>query len=124
MLILRIDSTQKKNKSIELVKNVDSKDVCLAHASGDFDTVSKIKELLDEQNLKPQDFTEVQYRQGSGSFTGIKNSAAVANVINWVNGAELSRIPPPKYPGDPNIQNSGETRASNYRPNKIGGKIQ
>lgn len=110
-----IDTSERYKKSVRLVKyfnNTDSvrdsgaiTEIELGSRFGDIDIVVSLKELLDENNLRPVDIEEVIPNLGPGSFTGLKMGVTVANLINWLNGRKsIDELDMPEYGGEPNIQ--------------------
>ena len=85
MYKLLINSSQRREKSVKLIKSHGSDRTTLGEISGDIDLVVSIKKLLSENSLKVADIDEVEPFLGPGSFTGLKLGVTVANVINWVN---------------------------------------
>ena len=103
MYKIYLDSAQRYEKSVRLVQENGSQKV-LGERSGDIDLVVSIKELLEEHSLKVSDIDDVVSNLGPGSFTGLKMSATIANVINWVNGKKtLKELDLPEYGSEPNI---------------------
>jgi len=104
MLTIRIDAGSKDNKSVSLLQT-NGEEKVLARKVGDIDTVSALAEILHEQNLTLSQIDEFQFAQNTPSFTGIKMSAAVANVLSWaIKNTPIEKLPQIKYTGEPNIQ--------------------
>jgi tRNA A37 threonylcarbamoyladenosine modification protein TsaB len=101
MYKILIDSTERYEKSVKLVKN--SGEIVL-EKKGSIDIVSVIAELLKEKELSPKDIEIFEVNLGPGSFTGLKIGTTVANVFNWAleikSSVELSY---PNYGREPNI---------------------
>ena len=94
-----IDTRNRDCRSVSLFKG----DVVLAERVGDIDIVPAIKDLLERAKLRVSDISEFGPHPGPGSFTGLKIGYTVANILNWVNGRELSEVKIPDYGGEPNI---------------------
>lgn len=64
-----------------------------------------VEELLKENNLKPQDLTEIEVNEGPGSFTGVRVGVSIANALAFslqirVNGTKVQNgktLIEPKY---------------------------
>lgn len=77
----------------------------IVEKSGDIDLVVTIEQILKEQNLNLKQIDKFDFIDGEGSFTGIKNSAAVANVLEWaIKKIPANKLRVPKYSSEPNIQ--------------------
>lgn len=55
-----------------------------------------IDELMQKQNKKFKDISEIEVNTGPGSFTGLRVGVSVANALGWalgipVNGKDLSK---------------------------------
>lgn len=101
-----LDSTKRREKEVYLVKISTSGEETetTAKKSGDIDLVATIKEILDENNLKISDISEVIPNKGPGSFTGLKIGVTIANIINWSLGRKTIReLDLPDYGRPPNI---------------------
>ena len=94
-----IDTRNRDCRSVSLFKG----DVVLAERVGDIDIVPAIKDLLERAKLRVSDISEFDPHSGPGSFTGLKIGYTVANILNWINGRELSEVKIPDYGGEPNI---------------------
>ena len=100
-----IDSTERYEKSVILVKVENNKETEIAKKEGDIDIVAAIDEVLTSNNLTPSDIKEYIPNKGPGSFTGIKIGITVANILNWALGKkELASLDAPNYGKEPNIQ--------------------
>jgi len=72
---------------------------------GDIDIVSSIKELLDENSLKPSDISEYIPNLGPGSFTGLKVGVTISNILNFIFGnKKIDELDIPEYGSEPNIE--------------------
>ncbi len=116
-----IDTTDRYNKRVELLKLPDKRDkrsskaneligtkeftqVVVDSISGDIDVVGSIKELLKRNFLDLSDIHEFVPNTGPGSFTGIKIGVTVANVLNWVlSKKSLDELASPNYGRPANI---------------------
>ena len=97
---IKIDTSKRYEKSVRLLNG--KKEV--ASKFGDIDIVSKIAEVLKENNLRVSDIDEFLANQGPGSFTGLKIGVTIVNVLNWALGKkELNELVMPKYGKEPNI---------------------
>ncbi|MBP7928235.1 hypothetical protein KAZ57_03745 [Patescibacteria group bacterium] len=106
MYKILIDSSQRANKSVSLIKIIDAKEHTLDVVSGNIDIVQGILDLLSKHNLKVTDVDEYFSVPGPGSFTGLKNGATVANILNWGLGRKkIDELLFPAYGQEPNIQN-------------------
>lgn len=103
MYKILIDATERYNKSVKLVETLDNK--VLFEKVGDFDIVSVIQDALTLNNLKPSDILEfVPLSKPDASFTGLKISYTVANVLNWSLGKKsIPDLLLPDYGREPNI---------------------
>jgi tRNA A37 threonylcarbamoyladenosine modification protein TsaB len=55
-----------------------------------------IEQVMKEENVVPEDLTEIEVATGPGSFTGLKIGVAVAQTMGWVlnipvNGQDLRK---------------------------------
>ena len=84
------------------------------NAIGWFDTLEQAKDyvrlngstdlIIKEQNLKLDQIDSFEFANGSGSFTGIKTGAAIANILQWaLKGTSLDQLHVPEYGAEPNI---------------------
>lgn len=101
MYKILIDSTERYEKSVKLVKNSGE---IVAEKKGDIDLVSVIAELLKTNGLNPKDIEMFEVNPGPGSFTGLKIGTTIANVLNWALGKKKSNeLTYPNYGREPNI---------------------
>jgi tRNA A37 threonylcarbamoyltransferase TsaD len=101
MYKILIDSTERYEKSVKLVK---SGDVVVAEKKGDIDIISTIAQILKNNELNPKDIELYEVSPGPGSFTGLKIGTTVANVLNWALGKKKSNeLTYPNYGREPNI---------------------
>lgn len=98
-----IDTTERYSKEVKLVEVVGDKEKKIDGITGDLDTVSAIKEILEKNSLKPEDVEEFEPNTGPGSFTGIKIGVTISNILNWALGKEKKPYKP-NYGKEPNIQ--------------------
>lgn len=104
MYKIYLDTSERKNTKLRLVKINEDGENIVEDMSGDFDLVSGIREILNKHNLEVSDINEVIPNLGPGSFTGLKVGVTVSNVINWINGKKTpANIDLPNYGRDPNI---------------------
>lgn len=99
-----IDTTERYEKKVELVEVAGDKEKVIDSKTGDLDTVSAIKAILEKNNLKPEDIEEFEPDTGPGSFTGIKIGITIANILNWASGKKKPKRYKPNYGKEPNIQ--------------------
>lgn len=64
-----------------------------------------IKELLEKQQLKLSDVTEIKVHTGPGSYTGLRVGIAIANTLGTLLGVPVNEFPigqtaSPVYEGD------------------------
>lgn len=64
-------------------------------------TLQLIDKILKENNVTPQDLSEIRVNEGPGSFTGIRVGISIANAMGFalkipVNGKEAGEVQP-KY---------------------------
>lgn len=104
--------------------NLVAKEVWEAHRELADTILTRIKELLENNNLKNEDITGIIMHTGEGSFTGLRIGTTVANAMsysldvpivssegdNWIdNGieslktAKVGELVVPKYNAEPNI---------------------
>jgi hypothetical protein len=96
--IFKIDTTDRKNRHVELFLDQEIVDYLI----GEIDVIQSIKSILNRNNLDlDKDVYEVIPNTGPGSFTGIKTGIVIANTINWYlkNGKKYK----PNYGMEPNI---------------------
>lgn len=94
-----IDATDRHEKRVTLYEGKK----ILGEKSGDIDIVESIQELLKEKNLNILKVL-FDFNEGPGSFTGLKISSTVSNVLNWSSGkAKISNLKYPVYGAEPNI---------------------
>jgi tRNA A37 threonylcarbamoyladenosine modification protein TsaB len=100
MYKIKIDSTERKNKSVEL----HGSEKLVAKKTGDIDIVSSIRELLEENKLNIEDIGLFEPSLGPGSYTGLRVGVTVSNVLNWALGRKtLKELDLPEYGAEPNI---------------------
>ena len=100
MLKIFIDAKQRNTKIVTLFKD----DEILVKKEGDVDIVTEITNIIKEQNLKLDQIDSFEFANGSGSFTGIKTGAAVANILQWaLKGTSIDQLHVPEYGAEPNI---------------------
>ncbi len=106
MLKILIDGKERNKKSVKLLSIENNTETLKSEKTGDIDFVTAINELLKENSLTIDMITEFSFEDGNGSFTGIKNAAAIANVLQWaVNNVRSEKLRMPDYGGNqPNIQ--------------------
>ena len=62
------------------------------------DLVLLIKRILEKNKIKLHDIEIFEMNEGPGSFTGLKQSAAVVNALNWALGKKkANELIIPKY---------------------------
>ncbi len=104
MYKIKIDTSKRYEKSVELLIIENNVEKVLAGEVGDIDIVSTIKDILEKNNLKPQSISEFIAYPGPGSFTGLKMGVTAVNVLNWALGKkEVTELTYPIYGGEPNI---------------------
>jgi len=95
-----IDTSDRYKKSVQLLKD----DKIMDEIVGDKDPIVMINELLQRNDLTPQDISEFEANPGPGSFTGLKIGVTIANVLNWALGRKKSvELETPEYGAEPNI---------------------
>ncbi|MFC1700445.1 hypothetical protein ACFLZ4_02275 [Patescibacteria group bacterium] len=95
-----INTAVRREKEVKLMDG----DKEVGKRSGDIDIVSSIKDLLDENNLKPSD-AEYIPNLGPGSFTGLKVGVTISNILNLIFGRKnIGELDLPEYGSEPNIQ--------------------
>ena len=105
MYKIAIDASGRNAKTVVLEEETDGKSKIIDKKEGDIDLVTAVSELLVDNNLKIQEIADFTYSRKSGSFTGLKMSAAVANMLKYAVGRALpENLPMPEYGGEPNIQ--------------------
>ncbi len=105
MLKILIDATARTDKLIKLIEKSVNQENTLEEVAGDVDLVITIQLLLKNNNLQLNDIHSFEYKDGQGSFTGLKMAAAVANVLQWsVNNVPSEKLKMPTYGSEPNIQ--------------------
>lgn len=96
-----INTAVRNEKEVKLMEG----DKEIGKRFGDIDIVSSIKEVLDENNLKPSDISEYVPNLGPGSFTGLKVGVTISNILNFMNGRKkLDELDLPEYGSEPNIE--------------------
>ena len=110
MYKILIDTTDRHNKLVSLLKIENSAEEILAKKIGDIDIVSSIKELLEKAEVNLEEVSKIQANPGPGSFTGIRIGITIANILNWVTGKkDISHMDLPEYGREPNIQKTTKT---------------
>ena len=108
MFKILIDTTERYDKSVKLIKSEDGLETEVSEKRGDIDIVAAIKTLLDENNLNPEDVKVYEPKPGPGSFTGLKIGYTITNIMNWaLKKKELNELEYPNYGREPNIQKNG-----------------
>lgn len=79
MYQIYLDTTDRVNNLVELRKDGD----VLDSLSGEIDVVASLDELLKKHHLRISDIEDFSMNKGPGSFTGLKISAAIVNILNW-----------------------------------------
>jgi|SRR5581483_1861080 len=104
MNILTIDSTSNKQITVGIVisgKKI-TKSKKLVNTSGSQIILPLIDKLLREQKLNIKDISEIEVKQGPGSYTGIRVGIAIASALAFslnikINNLNLGVFPKPKY---------------------------
>ncbi len=105
MYKIYIDSSDRKIRSVSLIKIGDGTEDAIDDITGDIDIVVCIDSVLKKYNLKPQDISMYESKLGPGSFTGLKIGATIANIFNWaLNDIPIEKLQYPLYGSEPNIQ--------------------
>lgn len=78
-MIVNLDLTVSR---LAVVKLFDGEKVVKAKQGSD--ALLLINELLEEQNIKPEEIEEFKINEDPGSFTGVRIAAAIANTFNWL----------------------------------------
>jgi tRNA A37 threonylcarbamoyladenosine modification protein TsaB len=99
-----VDATDRVTKKVHLEKIADGKTYIIASKEGDIDLVTAIKQLLCENDLKVKDIDSFYAPKGPGSFTGLKMSYAVVNMLQYASGSAPQDLLMPEYGAEPNIQ--------------------
>lgn len=94
-----INTTERFNKSIEIVKN--STSIIVEKVSGDINIIPILAILLKKHKIAVSDI-EIIPNTGPGSFTGIKIGITIANVFSWATD-NITRYKP-NYGKEPNIE--------------------
>ncbi len=123
ILALRTDKPEAELYLYEQ-NNLVAKEVWEAHRELADTLLSKIREILENNNLKNEDITGIIMHTGEGSFTGLRIGTTVANAMayslnipivssegeDWIsNGieslktAKVGELVVPKYNAEPNI---------------------
>lgn len=104
MLKIFIDANKRNYKIVTLLKTDGNLSATLAKKEGDIDIVTEIQNIMEEQNMTLQQVDSFDFANGSGSFTGIKTSAAIANVLQWaLKGTPIGELTVPEYGAEPSI---------------------
>jgi len=104
MYKILIDSTKRREKTVTITKNVGGDDVVVSKKEGDLDIVKAIMDILEENDIKKSEVSEIASNLGPGSFTGLKIGVTIANIFNWALGnKKVSEMDIPEYGRDPNI---------------------
>ena len=100
--ILYIDTSDNQKTKVSLATNGKKihKEESLHHASQNL--LPLIEKLLKENNLTPQDLSEINVNTGPGSYTGLRVGIAVANVLGTqlripINGKKAGIVTKPSY---------------------------
>ncbi len=102
--IIYIDAAERDNHEVALFKVNGGVKTKVANKTGKIDLVSSLAELLEESSLKLSDIAKFEANPGPGSFTGLKMSTTIVNVLNWVLGRKkLEELDTPNYGREPNI---------------------
>lgn len=103
-LKIYIDSSQRHEKKVSLIRVEEGTEKVLIERYGDIDIIGSIKDILEEKNLDLEDISEFVPNLGPGSFTGLKIGVTISNFFNWVLGKKkLEELDVPEYGGEPNI---------------------
>lgn len=104
MYKIKIDTSNRYEKSAELVFVEKDSEKVIAGEVGDIDIIPAIKEILEKNGLKITDISEFIANPGPGSFTGLKMGVTAINVLNWALGKKkITELSCPNYGGEPNI---------------------
>lgn len=108
MITLRIDTTDRAQVVVELVKDGELIDVLQQTAPfGSQVLLPSIEQLLTKNKLGVYDITKVEVNRGPGSYTGTRIGVAVANTISWALGLrDTKQLDQPIYQND---QYNGKT---------------
>jgi tRNA A37 threonylcarbamoyladenosine modification protein TsaB len=99
-----IDSSQRKEKEVRLIKMFAGGEKVLQEKKGDIDIVGTIRDFLWKEKIIVRDVSEFIPNLGPGSFTGLKIGVTISNVLNWFNNKKtLKDLDYPNYGGEPNI---------------------
>lgn len=99
-----IDTAQRNEKSVSIIKVVDGAEEKLDEVKGDIDITSSIRQLLEKNKLNLDDISEFIPNLGPGSFTGLKIGVTIANLLNTALGRKkMGDLYLPEYGGEPNI---------------------
>ncbi len=105
MYKIYVDASDRKNNSVKLIQYTDSTEKIVDQVAGDIDIVTGIQDLLVKNKLSMQDITKFESFPGPGSFTGLKKSFTITNVLNWALGIKKDphKFDTPNYGKEPNI---------------------
>jgi len=104
MYKIQIDSTKRREKAVILTKNTKNGDKLVAKKEGDIDIVSSIRDILEQNNIKVEEISEIIPNTGPGSFTGIKIGVTIANIFNWaLKNKKIEELYIPEYGRSPNV---------------------
>ena len=104
MYKILIDSSKRREKAVIITKTTNGKEEIIAKKEGDLDIVKAIIDILEENNIKKEEVTEIAPNLGPGSFTGLKIGVTIANIFNWALGNKnIEEMDNPEYGRDPNI---------------------
>lgn len=100
-----INASDRYKKLVQLRKYSTSEDFeIIGFKEGEIDIVASVREVLREAGLSVNDVKDFVSFPGPGSFTGLKISATIANVLNWSLGKRSIReLEYPDYGREPNI---------------------
>jgi hypothetical protein len=97
-LILKIESVSKSEKYIIFQNESGEEKITVKK-----DIVADIKNLLEEKNLKLQDFSDF-IAIPTESFTGYREAVNIVNTLkHFVSGTPIENLEFPKYHKDPNV---------------------
>ena len=105
MYKIYVDASDRKNNIVRLIKIEVANQVIVAELAGEIDIAESIKNLLLTNNVDFSHITEFESFPGPGSFTGLKKSFVLTNVLNWAlnKKSDTTNVPLPEYGKEPNI---------------------
>ena len=109
MYKILLDTTERYQNKVVLVKCSKDEEKTVDEIEGDIDVVASIDDILKKNKVDISEIDEFVPNVGPGSFTGIKTGVTVANVLNWALGKRKGEEPfKPDYGADPNIDKSNK----------------